>query len=528
MRGYLPLFACGLLLAETGTPSRLAAGLDSIRASQLRSSVAYLASVELQGRLSLRLGSESAARWVAAQFKAAGLKPMAPDFLQPVPLIEYRIDRSASSVTINRDGSSVKSTYPKSYSSFPSNVAVSGSVVFSGFGITAPELDYDDYSGIDARGKIVLVFDHEPQENDPSSRFNGKGSTRYAGAYLKTRNAQLHGATAVLLAGEPGRTHLSNQERLARVRSAGQRERMPLEALETSEIKIPLFTISDSIADQLLGGRAKELQSRIDQTLQPVSMDLPGFSVELQNVIAERRAASTWNVLGLVEGSDPLLSAETIVFSAHYDHDGPAPDGSYYPGADDDASGTAGVIALARAFSENKVKPKRSLLFAVFGAEERGLLGSYHYVSHPARPLETTRAVINFDMIGRNETASEQTKGLVTISPDTAKELNLIGSNYSPQYKAIVERANQGIGLKLSYKWDEEPALNIFFRSDHYPFALHDIPALWWFTGFHPDYHQTGDTARKINYGKMEKIVRLAFIAGFDLGDTEAPPQFQH
>jgi Zn-dependent M28 family amino/carboxypeptidase len=242
-------------------------------------------------------------------------------------------------------------------------------------------------------------------------------------------------------------------------------------------------------------------------------------------VIAEQRRGTSYNVLGLVEGSDPALKSETIVFSAHYDHDG-AWDGNIFHGADDNGSGTVGVVELARAFAASPQKPKRSLLFAIFAAEERGLLGSHYYVSHPPRPLETTRAVINFDMIGRNEAPSRQTEGLMDIAPDTSNELNLIGTINCPDYRAAVERANEYVGLRLNDKWDRDAALNIFQRSDQFPFALHDIPAIWWFTGFHPDYHQTTDTVEKINFTKMEKILRLAYLTGWDFANAAAPPRF--
>ncbi len=143
------------------------------------------------------------------------------------------------------------------------------------------------------------------------------------------------------------------------------------------------------------------------------------------------------------------------------------------------------------------------------------MLGSYYYVQHPLRPLETTRAVINFDMIGRNETPSAQTNGVIEIAPDTSNELNLIGTNYTPDYRKTVEKADEDVGLHLNYKWDQEASLNVFFRSDQFPFALHGIPAIWWFTGFHPDYHQTTDTADKINYPKMEKILKLAYLSAW-------------
>ncbi len=526
----LPLAAVTLCLtAQTITKSRIADGLASIDTARLKSDIAYLASDKLQGRLSLQPGSQLAIDWIVAQYKAAGVEPAGPghSYLQRVPLIEYRADPDNSGLTIRRNGKSETYRYPDAYEAYPANTTVRGAVVFAGFGITAPELHYDDYAGIDAKGKIVLIFDHEPQETDVHSVFNGKGNTRYAGTYVKTLNAQKHGAVAVLVVAEPNRNHPSNQERLARIKGRNERAKIPLQALAERPIHIPAYTISDAIAADLLGGHQKELQQAIDSTLKPQSKVLLGLTAELKIAATGRRRADTYNVLGVVKGSDPTLSAETIVFSAHYDHDGITPNGGIFHGADDNASGTTGVVELARAFQKNGVKPRRSLLFAVFAAEERGLLGSYSYVAHPTRPLNTTRAVINFDMIGRNETPSDQTNGLIDINRDTSNELNLVGTNYSPSYKQIVERANNMVGLDLNYKWDEEPALNVYFRSDHYPFALHDIPSLWWFTGFHPDYHQITDTADRINYEKMAKILKLAFITGFDLAETPDPPQFK-
>jgi Zn-dependent M28 family amino/carboxypeptidase len=228
----------------------------------------------------------------------------------------------------------------------------------------------------------------------------------------------------------------------------------------------------------------------------------------------------------MVPGSDPQLAAETIGFSGPYDHDGLAAGGGIYHGADDNGSGTVGVVALARAFATSPAPPRRSLVFAVFAAEERGLLGAYYYAAHPLRPLETTRAVINFDMIGRDEAPSTQTNGLIEIAKDTSNEFNIVGTKYSPDYRAAVERANSSVGLNLSYKWDEDTVLSVLFRSDQYPFLMHDIPAVWWFTGFHPDYHQTTDTADRINYTKMEKILKLAFITGSEFAESREAPKF--
>jgi len=497
---------------------------------QLKANLTFLTSEPLAGRLSLERGSDVATRWVASEFAKAGLRGPAPGYLQAVPMIEFRIDRDETGVTIKTPSGEHVYHAPQASVAFPKAGTISGPIVFAGFGITAPELNYDDYAGLDVKGKIVLVFDHEPQESDPKSIFSGKGNTRYAGSFVKVRTAQEHGAAGVLLMPEPNRRHPSLEQRRNAIAGSAQRNaRIPSQALEDSELKIPVINLSESIGVELLataGRKAADLHAAIDRDLKPVSMELPGSTASIRIGLTSSRKATAYNVVGLLEGSDSKLKDQTIVISAHYDHDGPAGDGAIYPGADDNGSGTVGVVALAHAFAESGIRPKRSILFAVFAAEERGLLGSYYYVAHPLRPLAGTRAVINFDMIGRDEKESTQTDGLIHIGADTSNKMNLVGAYYSPEYTAIVERSNKKVGLKLNYKWDEEAALNVFFRSDQYPFVLHGVPAMWWFTGFHPDYHQTTDTVEKINFAKMSKILELAFHAAEEFGNTSKPPAF--
>ena len=510
------------LLAQA--PSRLAPGYDSIHASDLRADLTFLASDSLEGRMSLERGSEVAIQWIAAEFAKAGLKPMVGDsYLQPVPLVEYRGDRAESSLTLKIAGVTEK---VQGTGNYPNDGVYSGKIVFAGFGITAPELGYDDYAGIDARGKVVLVFNHEPQEDDAKSIFNGKGNTRYANTRAKMFIAARHGATAMLVMPDPNhpkgmvRGPLDNPQQ---ARSQAPRTPRPIQAI-ADEASIPVFNINAETAGKLLNN-ASALQSSIDATLKPASKPLDSeATLRVVNVLRKRQLS--YNVVGLLPGSDPGLSAETIMISAHYDHDGLAAGGGIFHGADDNGSGTVGVVALAKAYMKNPVKPKRSIVFAVYAAEERGLLGAYYYAAHPLRPLETTRAIMNFDMIGRNEAPSSQTNGLIDIAADTSNEVNIIGTKYSTDYRATVVKANEYAGLHLSYKWDEDTVLSVLFRSDQYPFLMHDIPAMWWFTGFHPDYHQTTDTADKINYTKMEKILKLAYLSGFDFADSANPPKF--
>ncbi len=529
MRRVAVFFLASLACAQPNR-SRLAEGFDSIQVNRLKADLTFLSSDALEGRRSLERGSEVAIQWIASEFAKAGLKPLAGDsYLQPVPLIEFTADRALTSLVL-RHGDRIE-TYraPDATANFANEVTVTGPVVFAGYGITAPELGYDDYAGLDVTGKIVLIFGHEPQENNEQSVFNGKGNTRYTNATYKVLNAQRHGALGILSMTDPNNHAVGGQGRGGRGGAQANqpltRPRIPSEALAEGGPAIPTFTISAKIADDLFsaaGKKAGDVQTAIDAGPRPSSFEIPGTRVELHPVLAERRRANSYNVAGLIEGSDPALKAETIIFSGHFDHDGTGPLGILH-GADDNGSGTVGVVELARAFALNPVKPKRSLLFIVFAAEERGLLGAYHYVSHPLRPLDTTRAHINFDMIGRNEAADPRVQ--TEISPDTSNELGLIGTHYSPDYRAVVERSNEMVGLKLNYKWDRDATNQVLFRSDQYPFLQRDIPAVWWFTGFHPDYHQISDTVEKINFEKMAKILKLAYVSGFEFADSATVPK---
>jgi len=527
---YLLLFLLPVCRAQQPVPSAEAAGYQSITETDLKANLAFLASDALQGRLSLQPGDDAAAQWVASEFAKAGLQPPAAgSFLQPVPLIEFRADRARSFVSLTRSGHSISWKFPEAYGSFPRDVTVTAPVVFAGFGITAPELQYDDYRGLDTHGKIVLLFDHEPQENDPQSIFNGTGNTRFATTRVKVLNAQAHGALGVLIVAEPNRHHPSNQERMARIGGTTTRA-VPLatQALAEDDLQIPSAIISDAIAKELLAGAGvspSELQASIDRDLKPQSRALPDTEITLHFTNQSTRAGTAYNAVALLPGSDLQLSAETILISAHHDHDGMSLDQIWH-GADDNGSGTVGVVELAHAFAANPIKPKRSILFVVFAAEERGLLGAFYMAAHPLRPLPTTRAMLNFDMIGRDEAASDQTKGLIEIPSDTTNRLNLIGATYSPDYNRVVQEENRRVGLTLDYRFDHESALNVFFRSDQFPFVLHNIPAVWWFTGFHPDYHHVTDTADRIDYRKMAKILRLAYLSAWQFADALNPPAF--
>lgn len=518
-------------------------GPASVGLSRMQADLKYLCSEKLEGRASLSPGASLAARYIAAEFSKAELAPAAENegFLQQFPLIAILAstpavsrspkepDRARTGMAVVREGVRTELRPGADYRGGSWRALnLSAPLAFVGYGITAPEYGYDDYAGIDVAGKIVLAFDHEPQETEPHSVFNGTGHTRYANSRVKAEIAGRHGALALMTVSEPLRKHAGTFD--AAPRPAGKpslRASAPRQALDDS--LVPVFSLSDSAAAELLrssGRTPSELQAAIDGNLKPASMLLPETRIELSTTAAAVRHGQSANVAGLLEGSDPELRRETILITAHYDHLG-VQNGHLYPGANDNASGSVAVMELARLFTRHVTRPRRSLLFVVFGSEEEGLLGSYHYVAHPLRPLATTRAVLNLDMIARDEAHIPQSVGVVEIPSDTRNEINLVGAFYSRDLEAVIRQANEKVGLAISTKFDRDHDLHVLFRCDHFPFLLHDVPAVWLFGGFHPGYHEPSDTIDQLDFPKLEKVVRLAYESALSLADAPSTPRFE-
>ena len=237
------------------------------------------------------------------------------------------------------------------------------------------------------------------------------------------------------------------------------------------------------------------------------------------------------NVVAMIEGSDPALRDEVVIVCAHYDHDGTNGQ-NVLNGADDDGSGTIGVIEIAEAYAlaaAKGIRPKRSVLFAAWNSEERGLFGAWAYTQKPILPLAKTVAVLNMDMIGRNEEVPEgggggRFRGLdVQTAESNNNAVNIIGTTRSASLKQVIEQANAGIGLTLRLRYDNNIS-QLMRRSDHWPFLNMGVPAVWVHTGLHPDYHTANDDADRINYPKMEKIGRMVYQASWDLANGAGRP----
>ncbi len=536
------------LLAQ---PDEARTGFDSIRADALKGHIYFLASEELGGRLSLSYQARVAASYVAAGFYRAGLTPMGSGSRSPV-LVTYRESRNHPGgvsffqsfemvdAELDREGTRLGATIAtpsgglleKEYLAgsdffvgrhWNGNVEVSAPLAFAGYGVSAPEYAYDDFEELDVSGKVVLVLAMEPQIDDPDSAFLGASETIHAYNFYKHEVLRKRGAAAILMVGRDRRTRPTPRVPSGPTSTEAIPNR-PSHTLTPPYYGIPLFRVTERVADELLGPSGKtlrELQSEIDATGKPRSIAVPDVTVRLVRPLRDLKLVSTRNVIGALEGSDPALRDEYVIITAHYDHSG-ATDQVIFHGADDNASGTAAVMALAEAFAANPARPKRSVLFLAFDAEENGLLGAFHYVENPIVALEKTVAVLNMDMIGRNEESATW----VSRAADTGNTVNLVGTRYSADLRAVIEKANRAIGLSLDEKMERDDRENWFARSDHFAFATRSIPMVLFSTGEHPDYHTPNDTWDRIDYPKLTRIVRLVYLTAWELANAASRPRF--
>ena len=537
------LRAVSLAIALAGVVSltagqETAPGVETISQADLRRDVSTLASDEMSGRLVGTPGNEKAAAFIAGRFQELGLEPVGSDgYLDRFGLVTATLGaENALSITVDdvsQAGELGVDFHPERYSG---SGHVTGSVVFVGYGISAPELGHDDYREVDVEGRIALVLDHEPGENDPDSPFDGTFASEHSRAVRKALEAQRRGAVAVLFLPD-----LHNHPSARPVRSTmnstwpTQPARVPAYQLAAwvSQLDIPALRVSVEYAKGLLD--ASETLDTLSETADTVD-GAPGTvraDVVVQIIATvDRTTVPSHNVVGLLEGSDPALREEWVILCAHYDHEGTTAQG-IFRGADDDASGVAGLLEIAEAYvtaGREGRSPRRSILFAAWNAEERGLLGSWAYAERPLTPLERTVAVLNMDMIGRHEEVPENGGGRFRgLTPQTAESnhdaVNLLGYTYSADLRAATETANTDDALELRFRYDDNPS-NLLRRSDHWPFLFSGVPALFVHTGLHPDYHTERDTPDKLDYEKMSRVVGLVHQLSWNLAQANGRPAF--
>jgi hypothetical protein len=511
---------------------------DSIRKEDMKADLFFLAGDGMQGRLINTPANALAADFIKSRFERMGLKAADPDgsFFQRYNLASATIGTTNSLSFNARDGDAIAEKGSFHPHTFSATGTAQAQVVFVGFGITAPDVGYDDYRGQNLNGKIALLLDDEPGETDPSSPFDGVVRTEASSLLRKALFAQDHGAAGVLFARDVhNHTGTQNFEEAARNYWPEQPPRIPRVTLASwmEQVRIPAMEISPVLAGQLVRGSKRTFEdlSKSSETASGIGpVDLGDVRVTITASV-DRHIIPDRNVIGLIEGTDPRLKDEYVIVCAHYDHEGA--DGSrIFNGADDDGSGIIGLIEIAEAYAlaaKAGQRPRRTVVFAAWNSEERGLLGAWGYTESPLLPLNKLAAVLNMDMIGRNEEVPpEGGSRFRGLDPQTAESnnnaVNVIGSMRSPDLKAAAERANRTIGVELKYRYDNNVS-NLMRRSDHWPFIQYGIPGIWVFTGLHPDYHTTNDRPERINYIKMEKAARLVHQMSWDLAQQDARPK---
>ncbi|HEV2884028.1 MAG TPA: M20/M25/M40 family metallo-hydrolase [Pyrinomonadaceae bacterium] len=547
-------------------------------ADQLREHITYLASDKMDGRRTGTDGAREASRYIAEQFKKLGLKPARTEvslsrargavgysdsYFQTFPYVvgvelgkrnELRFTYPAGPTST--PGAAVNQTSARLIAGddwMPLGLSSNGRIenapaVIVGYGINATELNYNDYAKADVKGKVAIAFAGTPDGANPHGQF-----ARFEGVRWKAIAARNAGARAlIVIASEPN----FKEDRLSRLRydhSAG-------------DAGLPVVAISRTAAARLFEANGvknfEEFATRMSQTLaQQGTQDVRGYSVSttvkfelLTNTrvtIATdlaKHEVGAGNVIGILEGADPNLKNEAIILGAHYDHLGRGGDGSLaakegeiHHGADDNASGTAGLIELARLLSRQTPKPRRTVVFIAFSGEEEGLLGSNYYVNHPVIPLANTIAMINLDMIGRLKNNRLMVGGVGTAQDfrsmvaalNLAMGVTVTTSSTSPKPTStrgmpIVVGANgqtvvtSDPGAQFALTFNEDG----FGPSDHSSFYAKQIPVLFIWTGTHEDYHKPSDTADKINYEGEVQILRLVARIVNDIDQNDYRPVY--
>ncbi|MCG8605201.1 M28 family peptidase [bacterium] len=530
--------------ASISFAQQAAPGNQTIREADLRADLFFLASDAMRGRLTDTPENRLAAEFIKSRFERMGLKPAGPDnsFYQNFNLTRASLGADNRLVMFGRSQNR-ELTLQVGQDFYPLRFSVSGrakgQLVYAGFGITSPDRSHDDYKRGSFTGKIVMVLDHEPGERDPASPFDGLVRSEASRNLRKALYAQEQGAAAILFVSDvhnhPGPINFEAAAKRYWPDPPRRKSRYILtEWME--RVRIPAVQISPTTAKTLLADAKRtlvDLAKAAEQQGGVTPVAIPNLEIDL-TVSVNRHTVQERNVVGLMEGSDPKASDEWIIVCAHYDHDGADGD-RVYNGADDDCSGTVAVIEIAEAYAmaaSQGERPRRSVLFAAWNAEEVGLLGAWAYTENPLNPLNKTVAVLNMDMIGRNEEVpvggGRRFRGLeIQTAEPNNNSVNVMGYSFSPDLTSLVEKANSAFGLSLKMEYDNNPS-NLLRRSDQWPFLQNGVPAVFFHTGLHPDYHTEFDVPERINYAKMEKIVRLVHQVSWDLAEQEARPGFTH
>ena len=529
-----------LLIGASYVAGQSIPGNDSILKSELRANLFFLASDEMKGRLTETPENQLASAFIRSKFSSLGLKPIGSEnsYYHSFNIIRSTVGEN-NSLDIVETNTTLRGQI--NYDFFPLNFSARGSVkseiVFVGFGINAPKLSHNDYKDESLRGRIVLALDHEPGELDPLSTFDGLVTSEYSRNLRKALYAQSAGAIGILFVSDiHNHQSTSNFQQLAERTWPNPPRRIPRYILESwaKRVQIPAMQISTSLAEKILkktGSTLRKLAyaSEAKGGISPIL--IPELRLSLTSDI-RRQTVSDRNVVAAIKGSDPELSQEWIIICAHFDHNGSDKE-RVWNGADDNGSGTVALLEIAKAYANAASeghRPRRSILFAAWNSEERGLLGAWAFTEEPLVPLHKVVAVLNMDMIGRNEEVplggGRRFRGLeLQTAESNSNAVNILGYSYSADMTKAVQEANRDSELELKMRYDNNSS-DLLRRSDQWPFLQKAIPSLFFHTGLHPDYHTEFDVPDRIQYSKLERIARLVHRMSWNLANSSAQPGF--
>jgi hypothetical protein len=510
----LSLWITGVAISATACAQQNPTALKYsklISADDAKKHLSILASDDFEGRETGKPGAEKAANYIAAEFKRLGLQaPVNGSYFLDVPLTENVVNVGA--LTIN--GQAFSNWKDFVYQGSVDTKVAGTDIVFVGFG--TPE----ELAGVDIAGKVVLWINEDKPEagKTPNTSYRMSDSRRAIVKAIQDKKPSL-----ILAANEGISTVLA---RFNGVNPSGAGQLSIKKTDVAKNTTAPLFIVSGAVADAALKATGKTFADLKAATVAAKQTQVIKATADV-TISATTKDVKAADVLGFMPGADPKLKGEVLVFSAHYDHIGlntkPGATDKVNNGADDDGSGTTGILEIARAFSQAKKDgkgPRRSILFLGNVGEEKGLLGSEWYTDHPVYPLASTIADLNIDMIGR---IGEEYIG----KPDSANYVYSIGSNMlsSDLHKIGEDANNTYTKMKLDYKYDDPNDPNKFYyRSDHYNFARYNVPIIFYFNGVHGDYHGLGDEVSKINFPLLVKRAQLAFFTGWELANRDARP----
>jgi len=521
------------------SPTGIAA--TRITEQQLKAYLSFISADEVMGRDTPSRGLDLTAKFIATNLSTWGLKPAGDEssFFQRIPLRRERIELSRTRAEINGKPFAYGADFVS-----PGLAAgtANGPLVFVGHGWVFKAKNIDAYEGVDVRDKIMVVAGGGYPPDAITFQDVILRSAVYEHPY---EYAQKHGAKGVIFL--PHFTTLSDWE--AHERSTVENGNIsefdrprPKTASGFYEgangrwesqssccgLAIPTITVSTRMLNPLLSGEklavSTLLHNKTGAGEQIKAFDLdPKKQVSFTVALAVDKVY-TQNVLTVLEGSDPVLRREYVALGAHYDTVGG--EGSQYGGADDNGSGTVALMAIAKAFAAG-APPRRSVLFMWHSAEEKGMWGSRYFVEHPTIPLNQIVTYVNLDMVGRSKKAEDSTpENAGLTNPD---EIYVLGPKLtSTELGELSERVNRSyLNLRLNDRYDDpKDPERLFRRSDNYPFAQKGIPIIYYFTGFHADYHAPTDTLEKIDYLKIEKVARTAFLTSWELANSKSRPRF--